>query len=297
MPAPVFCRGQDCPLYKSIKEVSDTVELRYYDASHWISFTECDEHGGGGGEFMKLFHYIGGDNDMKMRIPMSTPILKQQIDENCHSMSFFKPFSIAAKDLPQPLDAGVQIISQPAQAYYVHAFGGYMDDAKFDQSMQAFDAAGMEITDDSVYSAMVAQYDARFQLFNRHNEVWMPASNVSIDEKAMQTFFSSAQAASHRHHTHHAHSGPHPPLWVHLLHVAFTGLVLIAVFSGLVYLVVRGVRYLQRRYSKKDPTQLDYLPVSQSDIDLVNAAFSLGNEKPEAEKADRINASGYTALE
>jgi len=73
--------------------------------------------------FMKLFRFIGGQNAIKQKIAMTTPVFMAGAATNA-TMSFVMPKSMHAEQVPQPTEPGVTVTSLPAARVAVLRFSG-----------------------------------------------------------------------------------------------------------------------------------------------------------------------------
>lgn len=176
---PKFCNGIGCPKYTVIETHTD-YELREYVMSKWVSTNAKDISWKQSSYtlFMRLFHYIGGDNAKGEKVAMTAPVLMRIIPgqgpacENDYTMSFFVDPS--AGQPPQPKDSTVKIIETKKQRVYVRSFGGYAMWSFKPWAAQAR-KLGQAIGDTSKYETSyyyTAGYDSPMKLFNRHNEIW-----------------------------------------------------------------------------------------------------------------------------
>lgn len=185
--APWFCHDLDCPTYK-VLETTDEYEVRVYDKAAWVSTVVPDvtyitavSRG-----FMRLFHYIGGDNEDNVKIPMTAPV-RTRIEPGqgpyCttnFTVSFFVPFDNQGNP-PVPSNPDVFVETTSSLKVYVASFPGFARDDEI--TMRAatlhmlLEKDGIEVEEGHYY---FAGYDAPFRLFNRHNEVWLPAAGKSM---------------------------------------------------------------------------------------------------------------------
>jgi len=179
---PDFCNGLDCPKY-ALKNKTKDFEIRYYTNTVWYgtNLAGIDYNAANYKLFMRLFDYIQGANEKKMKIAMTAPVINRIIPgqgpacENNFTMSFFNSPKVV--NPPKPTDPTVFIHSFNAMTVYVTGFGGFADQQKYQEHAlslgKALDKAGIQFNKNVYYTA---GYDSPFKLFNRHNEVWfMPA--------------------------------------------------------------------------------------------------------------------------
>ena len=188
---PWFCHGIDCPRFKTVDN-TDAFETRVYPAGlKWTSTVvtgvKYDEAVSTG--FMRLFHYIGGENEAKAKVPMTAPVRVRVTPgfgpfcESNFTVSFFVPFVEGEPgtqiDPPEPTNPDV-FSETDADAFtaYVASFGGWADERKLlrearslgDTLVRAGKRAAGEGGD-----FFFAGYDAPFRVLGRHNEVWYTA--------------------------------------------------------------------------------------------------------------------------
>jgi DNA gyrase inhibitor GyrI len=94
-------------------------ELRDYPA---LVVAETPMHGADG-SFMRLFHFIGGENSAKEKISMTTPVFMQGSGTN-GTMAFVMPAKTGVAQIPQPTGAGVTLKTIPAGRFAVLRFSG-----------------------------------------------------------------------------------------------------------------------------------------------------------------------------
>ena len=124
---------------------------------------------GGNGSFMRLFRYIGGANDSKETISMTTPVLMTG-DE----MRFVMPAPLQAA-APTPASDQVRILTLPPSRFAVFRYSGRgipaNERAALHKLMAWLDARHIKHRADST----VAYYDPPWTLPPlRHNEVLLP---------------------------------------------------------------------------------------------------------------------------
>lgn len=181
--SPWFCHGLDCPVFKALKGGAG-YEAREYDASNWFStsLTGVDLSEATDKMFEKLFDYIEGENDKKVKIKMTAPVLIRLIPgpgPTCKSnftMSFFDAPNVP--NPPTPTDKTVFFSELPKQKVYVGSFGGFANEQKWLEAAEKLSAAlikdGKKFEQDYF---LTAGYDSPFRILERHNEVWYIAED------------------------------------------------------------------------------------------------------------------------
>ena len=78
---------------------------------------------GADNSFMRLFHYIGGQNAASQKISMTTPVFMAGENTNA-TMAFVLPSDMPLEKAPQPADSGVSLKKIPAGRFAVLRFSG-----------------------------------------------------------------------------------------------------------------------------------------------------------------------------
>jgi|TARA_B110000977_G_scaffold178967_2_gene237130 hypothetical protein len=185
---PRFCHGLDCPPF-TVEKSGDSYDVRVYPGGlKWTStvvtgssFDDAVSTG-----FMRLFRYIGGENERSEKIAMTAPVRVQVAPGDgpfCDSnftVSFFVPFEDKdtgkkQKDVPAPTNKHVfQSVDQRDTQVFVKAFGGYSDEKILQREATALaEALQKDDIEISQKTYVYAGYDSPFRPIDRHNEVWM----------------------------------------------------------------------------------------------------------------------------
>jgi len=77
--------------------------------------------------FMRLFHFITGDNAAKQKIAMTTPVFMTGSGTNS-TMAFVMPAKLAPGEVPKPADPGLAIRELPAGRFAVLRYSGGRND-------------------------------------------------------------------------------------------------------------------------------------------------------------------------
>ena len=173
-----YCGKLDCPDYVVVNKTDD-YELRHYKSSKWVATEESgiDYKDAASKNFWKLFAYISGDNEKKVKIPMTKPVITRikvsqgPFCESDYLMHFFVPHSLQ-KDTPKPTSPKVKLVEYPETFVYVRSFGGFSTLEKLQKNGAKLYAALQKENipyDDSEY--LYAGYDGPYKLTNRHNEI------------------------------------------------------------------------------------------------------------------------------
>jgi len=192
---PKFCNGLDCPVYDVLVNDEEAhFNVREYKGYRWASTTvklasEEDYNQATRTGFMRLFGYISGNNKQNEKIEMAAPVLTKVIPgqgpacETSFEIKFFTPFKLqsgSGSNPPQPLDNSQIVIEDlDSLKVAVTSFGGYVWSFntvknKLIETKNTADRHNIKV--DTTKPFYVAQYDAPFKIFNRHNEVWLPVA-------------------------------------------------------------------------------------------------------------------------
>lgn len=122
-----------------------------------------------GGSFMRLFRYIGGANETKEKISMTTPVLMEK-----STMSFVLPES-HQKQAPRAGDSAVEITTLPARKLAVCSYSGKPEGPGREKALEQLRTwlrtRKLAWTEEPVF----AVYDGPFTLpAMRLNEVMLP---------------------------------------------------------------------------------------------------------------------------
>ncbi|XP_078385067.1 uncharacterized protein LOC144667511 [Oculina patagonica] len=189
---PTFCNSYDCPEFYEVKLNASDYTLRCYSESYrWVTTTVTSENSRQAGRtaFWRLFRYIQGANEEKMKIKMTVPVTNQiQPDtksesfcKNNFTVSFFIPFK-HQKNAPAPSEENVHLTVVKPFCAYVRVYGGYSNMEKVEQHYNALvkalnrDGLGDDFSTDVIYTA---GYNDPMEVFNRHNEIWLVSKKQS----------------------------------------------------------------------------------------------------------------------
>jgi len=104
--------------YKTVRHAGK-FELRDYPA---LTVAETPM-GNANGSFMRLFHFIGGENAAKQKIAMTTPVFMSGRGTNA-TMAFVMPDNSGANKIPKPTAPGVGLKNIGAGRFAVLRFSG-----------------------------------------------------------------------------------------------------------------------------------------------------------------------------
>ena len=190
---PSFCNTQDCPVFETLlncsKERGFTVR-RYPAGQQWVSI---DFEGPGIATyntvieraFHHLFDYITGANEANATIPMTDPVpvdIFAGDTPTCNTtfrVSFYISFKFQGK-APQPTGKGVYLRTSEELTVVERSFGGWNTNWALEVAPELSAlAASLNGTNIAVKNRFESSlgYDAPFQFFHRHNEVWFYVTN------------------------------------------------------------------------------------------------------------------------
>eukprot|EP00123_Amoebidium_parasiticum_P020746 comp5570_c0_seq1/m.1485 comp5570_c0_seq1/g.1485 ORF comp5570_c0_seq1/g.1485 comp5570_c0_seq1/m.1485 type:complete len:230 (-) comp5570_c0_seq1:66-755(-) len=179
---PAFCKGLECPLFK-VENSTSEYEIRHYDAALW-AVTETEDYdvdGASRQSFMKLFHYISGENALQTKIEMTAPVtivIKPGDGPFCKTtfrMGFFVPLKYQnPQGPPSPTSPDVKIESRPSMRVAVASYGGFSHQESMVNHLEKMKKAlDRDQVAHSAVPYIYAGYDSPFTFVDRHNEVWV----------------------------------------------------------------------------------------------------------------------------
>jgi len=181
---PRFYGDKEGPRFRTMRQYRG-YDLRCYPPLNWVS-TKNDviDSKDFGGMFKRLLSYIKGNNDKKRRYSMKIPVtvgMKYNITDHKtkSGMSFYLgpdsrcPFCKPAR----PNDPKVFIRRSPLFCAYVRSFDGWVMSRSWTYYRQLYYLSADLKRDrkDDYYVkglSVSAGYNAPWELFRRHNEVW-----------------------------------------------------------------------------------------------------------------------------
>ncbi|XP_041951078.1 heme-binding protein 2-like [Alosa sapidissima] len=177
----LFSTGLQYPKHSNLESKGEDYEVRTYEATRWVSTTltgmEADAAMNVG--FRRLFKYIQGENEKKVKVEMTAPVTCRvepgagPACESSFTVSFFIPQEHQA-DPPTPSSPDVVIENRPEFTAFVRTYGGFsreeMARAEHLKLIESLRRDGVQFREDPYYRA---GYDSPFKLTNRRNEVWL----------------------------------------------------------------------------------------------------------------------------
>lgn len=158
--APYTVRSSDGPF-----------EIRDYPSLN-IAATSTGADGSDNG-FMRLFHYISGDNSDHGKISMTTPVL--MIPGATQEMAFVLPETYRTNHPPQPTESSVQVRELPPRRFAVYRFSGYRKTATEAQARKQLESWLQKVKLVGDGEPVYAYFDPPWTpSFLRRNEVMLP---------------------------------------------------------------------------------------------------------------------------
>ncbi|KAK5903542.1 hypothetical protein CgunFtcFv8_007314 [Champsocephalus gunnari] len=154
----LFSTGLQNPKYtEGEKKEGQDYEIRTYLATNWVSTTlsgmEWDAALSAG--FRKLFKYIQGNNQNKVKVEMTAP------------RSIRTP-------PPQPSDPDVFVEQRKEFTAYVRTYGGFSNEKiKREELLKVIESLKRDAVQYVDHPFYVAGYDSPFKLTHRRNDVWI----------------------------------------------------------------------------------------------------------------------------
>ncbi|XP_076027792.1 heme-binding protein 2 [Genypterus blacodes] len=182
----LFSSGLQHPTFTPVEAKASDYEVRTYHDTKWVSTSlsgmQWDEAMSTG--FRRLFSYIQGNNQNKVKVEMTAPV-SCRVDpgpgpacETQFTVSFYIPEEHQASP-PEPSDPQVFVEHRKEFAAYVRTYGGFSNEKMKREELQklmvSLQRDGAPYRDDPYYAA---GYDSPFKLTNRKNEVWLLKKEV-----------------------------------------------------------------------------------------------------------------------
>jgi len=171
---PQFCGKYDCPQY-TVPTKTDDYELRCYQSYKWVRTTVSGFFFRSSKAFMRLFRYIEGENERKMKINMTVPVLMEKehgLISTKENMSFFIPFVHQANP-PRPTSSDVYLKNVPSFCVYVRTFSGLMEWGEWWHYWKLLNALNKDGKSYKKDFYITAGYNSPMTWpWERHNEIW-----------------------------------------------------------------------------------------------------------------------------
>ena len=121
--------GIEEPEYELLSEYEGFEIRRYSESVQARLLTPSGGWSGSSGGFRRIAGYIFGGNETNQRIAMTAPVQMWDTDSGS-MMSFTMPSKYSIKDLPSPIDKGVEIVKVDEYVVAVLPFSGLSGTSK-----------------------------------------------------------------------------------------------------------------------------------------------------------------------
>ena len=163
------------PQYELLSEYEGFEIRRYSESVQARLLTPSSGWSGSSGGFRRIAGYIFGGNETNQRIAMTAPVQMWDTDSGS-MMSFTMPSKYSIKDLPSPIDKGVEIVEVDEYVVAVLPFSGLSRTSKARRLMAKLEtlikASGLTAKG----APVLAVYDnpGTTLPFMRRNEIHLP---------------------------------------------------------------------------------------------------------------------------
>ena len=167
--------GLEEPQYELLSEYEGFEIRRYSESVQARLLTPSSGWSGSSGGFRRIAGYIFGGNETNQRIAMTAPVQMWDTDSGS-MMSFTMPSKYSIKDLPSPIDKGVEIVEVDEYVVAVLPFSGFSRTSKAKRLMAKLEtllqASGLTARG----APVLAVYDnpGTTLPFMRRNEIHLP---------------------------------------------------------------------------------------------------------------------------
>ncbi|XP_066533030.1 heme-binding protein 2 [Hoplias malabaricus] len=177
----IFSTGLDSPKFTPQESKGQDYEVRTYQQTNWVSttVTGMEQDSALSTGFKRLFKYIQGNNEKKVKVEMTAPVTcliapgEGPACESSFTVSFYVPEKDQA-DPPKPSAPEVFIEERKEFTVFVRTFGGFANTQNTLEELlkltESLKRDGMAFKESPYYRV---GYDSPFKLVNRRNEVWL----------------------------------------------------------------------------------------------------------------------------
>lgn len=108
-------------------------EIRHYETYYTVSVDDPDFETQSG--FRQLFNYISGENEKKLKIPMTVPVFNEMENEN-KTTEFFIPHEISESEIPKPNNTQIKIKKIDQHTAAVVSFSGIANESNIKKHIE-----------------------------------------------------------------------------------------------------------------------------------------------------------------
>ena len=155
-----------------VLEKKGELEIRFYPSvqmarvkSNTSSYDTMSSSG-----FRRLAGFIFGNNKENEKVAMTSPV-QVVMGEGEMAMSFMMPSAYTTKDLPTPIDEGIEILNTDEEYVAAISFSGFASDAKLKDYQMKLGELLKENNLTSKGNYRYLGYNPPYQLIGRRNEV------------------------------------------------------------------------------------------------------------------------------
>lgn len=167
--------GIEEPEYELLSEYEGFEIRRYSESVQARLLTPSSGWSGSSGGFRRIAGYIFGGNETNQRIAMTAPVQMWDTDSGS-MMSFTMPSKYSIKDLPSPIDKGVEIVEVDEYVVAVLPFSGLSRTSKARRLMAKLETLIQASGLTAKGAPVLAVYDnpGTTLPFMRRNEIHLP---------------------------------------------------------------------------------------------------------------------------
>ena len=167
--------GIEEPEYELLSEYEGFEIRRYSESIQARLLTPSSGWSGSSGGFRRIAGYIFGGNETNQRIAMTAPVQMWDTDSGS-MMSFTMPSKYSIKDLPSPIDKGVEIVKVDEYVVAVLPFSGLSGTSKARRLMAKLETLIQASGLTAKGAPVLAVYDnpGTTLPFMRRNEIHLP---------------------------------------------------------------------------------------------------------------------------
>jgi hypothetical protein len=143
----------------------ENFEVRFYPS---VAMVETESSPGSTQNFRKLFQYLSGANETRLKIAMTTPVHMEQT-EGKEKMAFVLPRNL--EQPPNPQNESLKIIQSKEGYFAAIPYGGYSNPSKVQYYTQLLLQALNKNNIRPIGNAVELGYNSPYKFFNRQNEI------------------------------------------------------------------------------------------------------------------------------
>ena len=151
-------------------------ELRHYENYYTEFVEETDTKRTSG--LNQIFNYISGDNEEKVKIPMTVPVFNEMKKEK-QTTEFFIPYGFSDREIPKPENPQIGIKEVNEHDAAVVIFSGTANETRIAENMEALKEWLKTKNYEAIGDYILARYNPPITIpALRRNEIIVPVKRI-----------------------------------------------------------------------------------------------------------------------